>query len=98
MNQNELLETLSSTYLHLSKAAVALTKVVDDKSSEKPEAERRRADAKYYRSQILEVVSRLDERIKEVEEEECEFCDTKKSAPNFAYHFCTGRKAPKGSV
>ena len=42
MNQNELLETLSATSLHLSKAAVALTKVVDDKSSETPEAARRR--------------------------------------------------------
>lgn len=95
MNQNELLETLSNISLHLSKAAVALTKVVDDKSSEDADEERRRVDAKYYRSQILQVIALLDERIDEVKEEECEFCDTKKSAPNFAYHFCSGRKSPK---
>lgn len=94
MDQNELLEALSGASLHLSKAAVALTKVVDDKS-EKTGAARRRADTKYYRSQILEVIARLDERIDEVKDEECEFCDTKKSAPNFAYHVCSGRKSPK---
>jgi hypothetical protein len=95
MNQNELLETLSNTSLHLSKAAVALTKVVDDKSSETPEATRLRDEAKYYRSQILEVIALLDQHIDKVNEGECEFCDTKKSAPNFAYHVCTGRKSPK---
>ena len=95
MNQNELLETLNNISLHLSKAAVALTKVVDDKSSETPEAARRRIDAKYYRSQILEVIALLDQHIDKVNEGECEFCDTKKSAPNFAYHVCSGRKTPK---
>lgn len=25
----------------------------------------------------------------------CEYCDTPVNSPNFAYHFCTGRKATK---
>lgn len=28
------------------------------------------------------------------EEETCEFCDTPKDSPNFAYHVCSGRKTP----
>jgi len=27
--------------------------------------------------------------------ESCEYCDTPITAPNFAYHFCVGRKAAK---
>lgn len=29
--------------------------------------------------------------------ETCEYCDTPVNSPNFAYHFCTGRKAANKS-
>jgi hypothetical protein len=32
------------------------------------------------------------EPIEEPAPETCEYCDTPTNAPNFAYHFCTGRK------
>ena len=31
------------------------------------------------------------------ENKTCEYCDRLVSSPNFAYHFCTGRKLFKGS-
>lgn len=95
MNQKDLLDALSGAALHLAKAVLDLKKVVDDKSSDDPISARRRTDAKSDQSQILQVIARLDKQIIEVEKEECEFCDTKKSTPNFAYHFCSGRKTPK---
>ena len=38
---------------------------------------------------IMQVIKDF-ERYKE--EETCEYCDVKKSAQNFAYHLCVGRK------
>ena len=64
------------------------------KSIERYIAHRLYHDAPQLSIEQIKIITRYDEWL-DTQTETCEYCDTPVNSPNFAYHFCTGRKASK---